>query len=162
MGKRIITCAVAMLFAVTASFAAGGAGMTIGSSAFHQGGDIPAKFTCDGGDTSPPLQIIGIPSEAKSLVLIADDPDAPSGLFTHWMVWNIPPKTNRRRTERAKRRARHEQLWETRYGAPCPPTGTHRYFFRVFALDRELDLTPGAKRSQLDAAMRGHASHKAN
>lgn len=157
MGKRIITCAVTMLFAVTASFAAGGAGMTIGSSAFHQGGDIPAKFTCDGGDTSPPLQIIGIPSEAKSLVLIADDPDAPSGVFTHWLVWNIPPQTNSVAEGSAPKGVHGKNdFGKSGYGAPCPPTGAHRYYFRVFALDRELALPSGAKRSQLDAAMKGH------
>lgn len=157
MGKRIITCAVAMLFAVTASFAAGGAGMTIGSSAFHQGGDIPAKFTCDGGGTNPPLQITGIPSEAKSLVLIADDPDAPSGMFTHWLVWNIPPQTNSV-AEGSPPKGVHgkNDFGKSGYGAPCPPTGAHRYYFRVFALDRELSLPSGAKRSQLEAAMKGH------
>lgn len=157
MGKRIITCAVAMLFAVTASFAAGGAGMTIGSSAFHQGGDIPAKFTCDGGGTSPPLQITGIPSEAKSLVLIADDPDAPSGMFTHWLVWNIPPQTNSvAEGSPPKGVLGKNDFGKSGYGAPCPPTGAHRYYFRVFALDRELSLPSGAKRSQLEAAMKGH------
>ena len=157
MGKRIITYAVTMLLAETASFAAGGAGMTIGSSAFHQGGDIPAKFTCDGGDTSPPLKIIGIPSEAKSLVLIADDPDAPSGVFTHWLVWNIPPQTNSVAEGSAPKGVHGKNdFGKSGYGAPCPPTGAHRYYFRVFALDRELALSSGAKRSQLDAAMKGH------
>jgi Raf kinase inhibitor-like YbhB/YbcL family protein len=157
MGKRIITCAVPMLFAVIVSFAAGGARMTIGSSAFHQGGDIPAKFTCDGGHTSPPLQITGIPSEAKSLVVIADDPDAPSGVFTHWLVWNIPPQTNSVAEGSAPKGVHGtNDFGKSGYGAPCPPTGAHRYYFRVFALDRELALPSGAKRSQLEAAMKGH------
>src|SRR6266705_4413894 len=93
MRKAIIAGTSAILLAAIASFAAGGAKMKITSSAFQEGGNIPSKFTCDGSDTSPPLQITGIPSEAKSLVLIADDPDAPSGLFTHWLVWNVPPQT---------------------------------------------------------------------
>jgi Raf kinase inhibitor-like YbhB/YbcL family protein len=157
MGKRIITCAVAMLFAVIASFAAGGAGMTITSPAFRQGGDIPAKFTCEGGDTSPPLQITGIPSDAKSLVLIADDPDAPSGVFTHWLVWNIPPQTNSVAEGSAPKGVHGKNdFGKSGYGGPCPPTGAHRYYFRVFALDRELALPSGAKRSQLEAAMKGH------
>ena len=94
MRKPVTSGAVVILLAVTASFAAERARMKITSSAFQEGGNIPSKFTCDGSDTSPPLQITGIPSEAKSLVLITDDPDAPSGLFTHWLVWNIPPQTN--------------------------------------------------------------------
>jgi len=157
MRKRIIACAVAMLFAVVASFGAGGARMTIRSAAFQQGGDIPAKFTCDGGDTSPPLQLSGIPPNAKSLVLIADDPDAPGGVFTHWLVWNIPPQTNSV-AEGSSPKGVHgtNDFGKPGYGAPCPPSGAHRYYFRVFALDRELALLPGAKRSQLEAALKGH------
>jgi len=94
MRRSITGGAVAILLAAIVPVAAGGAMMKITSSAFHEGGDIPPKFTCDASDTSPPLQITGIPSEAKSLVLIADDPDAPGGLFTHWLVWNIPPQTS--------------------------------------------------------------------
>src|SRR6059058_3256573 len=157
MQKRIITCAVAMLLIVVASFSAGEARITIRSPAFHQGGDIPAKFTCDGGDTSPPLQITGIALDAKSLVLIADDPDAPSGVFTHWLVWNIPPQTDSI-AEGSGPKGVHgtNDFGKSGYGAPCPPSGAHRYYFKVFALDRELDLRSGAKRSQLDAAMKGH------
>ena len=157
MRKRIFTCAVAMLFAVVASFGAGEAIMTIKSPGFHQGGDIPAKFTCDGGDTSPPLQISGIPSDAKSLVLIAEDPDAPSGVFTHWLVWNIPPQTNSV-AEGSPPKGVHgtNDFGKSGYGAPCPPSGAHRYYFKVFALDRELALPLGAKRSQLEAAIKGH------
>src|SRR5258708_31993190 len=94
MRKPITSGAVVILLAVIASFATEGARMKITSSAFQEGGNIPPKFTCDGSDTSPPLQITGVPSEAKSLVLISDDPDAPSGLFTHWRIWKIPPQTN--------------------------------------------------------------------
>jgi len=157
MQKRIIICAVAMLFIVVASFSAGEARITIRSPAFHQGGDMPAKFTCDGGDTSPPLQISGIPSDAKSLVLIADDPDAPNGVFTHWLVWNIPPQTNSLAEGSAPKGVQGtNDFGKSGYGSPCPPSGAHRYYFRVFALDRELALPPGAKRSQLEAALKGH------
>jgi Raf kinase inhibitor-like YbhB/YbcL family protein len=157
MHKPITAGAVMMLLVTSASFAAGGASMKITSSAFQGGGNIPSKFTCDGSDTSPPLQITGVPSEAKSLVLIADDPDAPGGLFTHWLVWNIPAQTNSIGEGSAPKGVHGtNDFGKSGYGAPCPPSGTHRYSFKVFALDRELDLGAGAKRSQLDAAMKGH------
>jgi len=131
--------------------------MKITSSAFQQGGSIPSKFTCDGADTSPPLQIQEIPPPAKSLALIADDPDAPGGLFTHWIVWNISPQTSTIAEGSAPKGVPGtNDFGKSGYGGPCPPSGTHRYFFKVFALDRELDLPAGGKRSQLDAAMKGH------
>jgi hypothetical protein len=146
-----------ILLAVIASFAAERARMKITSSAFHEGGNIPSKFTCDGSDTSPPLQITGVPSEAKSLALIADDPDAPGGLFTHWLVWNIPSQTNSIAEGSAPKGVHGtNDFGKSGYRGPCPPPGTHRYSFKIFALDRELDLPSGAKRSQVDAAMKGH------
>ena len=136
---------------------AGPARIKITSSAFQQGESIPAKFTCDGTNNSPALQFREIPSLAKSLVLIMDDPDAPSGLFTHWLVWNIDPKTETITEGSAPKGVQgRNDFGKTGYGGPCPPSGTHRYFFKVFALDRELDLPAGAKPSQLDAQMRGH------
>ena len=133
--------------------------MKITSSAFQEGADIPPKFTCDGANTSPPLQIADAPSEAKSLILIVDDPDAPSGLFTHWTVWNIPPQTSgiaERGTPKGVQGT--NDFGRSGYGGPCPPSGMHRYYFKVFALDRELDLPFGAKRGQLDAAIKGHVT----
>ena len=157
MQKAITSGAVVIILAVIGSFAAEGARMKINSSAFQEGGNIPSKFTCDGSDTSPPLQITGVPSEAKTLVLIADDPDAPSGLFTHWLVWNIPAQTNSV-AEGSTPKGVHgtNDFGKSGYKGPCPPPGTHRYSFKIFALDRELDLRGGAKRSQVDAAMKGH------
>ncbi len=157
MQKGIIAGASAILLAAIASFAAGGAKMKITSSAFQQGGNIPSKFSCDGANTSPPLQISDVPPETKSVVLIVDDPDAPSGLFTHWAVWNISPQTSTIAEGNAPKEVHGtNDFGKSGYGGPCPPSGTHRYYFRIFALDRELDLPSGAKRSQLDAAMKGH------
>jgi Raf kinase inhibitor-like YbhB/YbcL family protein len=156
MPRIIVAGALAIALAI-ASVTAGGAKMKITSSAFQDGGNIPSKFTCDGGDASPPLQIADVPSGAKSVVLVVDDPDAPSGLFTHWMVWNISPQTNAI-AEGTTPKGVHgtNDFGKSGYGGPCPPSGTHRYYFKIFALDRELDLPSGAKRSQLDAAMKGH------
>ena len=158
--RNAIIAGVSMTFvAAIAVSAAGGAKMKLTSSVFQQGGDIPSKFSCDGANTSPPLQISEVPAGAKTLVLIVDDPDAPSGLFTHWMVWNLSPQTSTI-SEGSAPGGVHgtNDFGKSGYGGPCPPSGTHRYYFRVFALDRKLDLANGAKRSQLDAAMKGHVT----
>src|SRR5215469_8218364 len=157
MRTSIAGGAVAILLTAIASLAAGGATMKITSSAFHEGANIPSKFTCDGSDTSPPLQIADVPSGAKSLALIVDDPDAPGGLFTHWMVWNIPPDAGAIGEGSTPKGAQGtNDFGKSGYGGPCPPSGAHRYYFKVFALDRELDLPSGAKRTQLDTAMKSH------
>jgi Raf kinase inhibitor-like YbhB/YbcL family protein len=157
MRNQIISNAFAMLFASITSFAAGEGRMTIASPALRQGGNIPSKFTCDGSNISPPLQITGVPAEAKTLVLIADDPDAPGGLFTHWLVWNISPQTNAIAEGTAPKGVQGtNDFGKTGYGGPCPPSGVHRYCFRIFVLDRELALPSGSKRGRLDAAMKGH------
>ena len=157
MTKAINAGALAIALVTLASFAAGGAKMKITSSAFQEGGNIPSKFTCDGVDSSPPLQIAEIPSSTKSLALIVDDPDAPSGLFTHWIVWNISPQTNEIVEGSAPKGVQGtSDFGKSGYGGPCPPPGTRRYYFRIFALDRELNLPSGTKRNQLDAAIKGH------
>jgi len=157
MRKVIIAGVSAIFLTATAAFAAGGAKMKITSSAFQQGGNIPSKFTCDGSNTSPALQISGIPAEAKTLVLIVDDPDAPSGLFTHWVVWNISPQMSTVAEGSTPKGVQGtNDFGKSGYGGPCPPSGMHRYYFKIFALDRELDLAASAKRGQLDAAMKGH------
>ena len=157
MQKPIIAGVSVILLAASATFAAGGARMKITSSAFQQAASIPSKFTCDGANTSPPLQISDVPSEAKSLVLIVDDPDAPGGLFTHWIVWNISPQTSTVAEGSTPKGVQGtNDFGKSGYGAPCPPSGTHRYYFKIFALDRELDLPIGAQRSQFDAAIKGH------
>jgi Raf kinase inhibitor-like YbhB/YbcL family protein len=157
MTKAINAGALAIALVALASFAAGEAKMKITSSAFQEGGNIPSKFTCDGGDRSPPLQIAEIPSSAKSLALIVDDPDAPSGLFTHWIVWNISSQTSEIAEGSAPNGVQGtSDFGKSGYGGPCPPSGTHRYYFKIFALDRELNLPSGTKRNQLDAAIKGH------
>jgi Raf kinase inhibitor-like YbhB/YbcL family protein len=134
-----------------------GGQLKISSSGFNEGSNIPPKFTCDGGDTSPPLKIDGVSATAKSLVLIVDDPDAPTGVFTHWLVWNIDPKTNFiAEASAAGGTEGKNDFGKSGYGGPCPPSGSHRYYFRVFALDRQLPLRAGAKRKEVDSAMKGH------
>ena len=153
----VSACAIAAATTALSLLAAGGAKMKITSSVFQQGGNIPSKFTCDGADTSPPLQIQEVPPTAKSLVLIVDDPDAPSGLFTHWIIWNISPQASTIAEGSAPKGVEGmNDFGKSGYGGPCPPSGTHRYFFKIFALDKELDLPAGSKRAQLDAAIKGH------
>jgi Raf kinase inhibitor-like YbhB/YbcL family protein len=157
MQRTIMAGAFAIAVAAAALLAAGGAKMKITSSAFQEGANIPSKFTCDGADTSPPLQIVDVPVGAKSLVLIVDDPDAPSGLFTHWIVWNVSPQTSGVSEGSVPKGVQGTNgFGKSGYGGPCPPSGSHRYYFKIFALDRELDFHAGAKRAQLDAAMKGH------
>jgi Raf kinase inhibitor-like YbhB/YbcL family protein len=156
MQKAIIGSTVAIVLVAIASFAAGGGKMKITSSAFQEGGDIPSKFTCDGADVNPALRFEGAPAEAKSLALIVDDPDAPVGLFTHWLAWNIDPKTTKIAENSAPPSGvqGRNDFGRSGYGGPCPPSGTHRYYFKIFALDRTLDLKSGTKRADVDAAMR--------
>ena len=132
--------------------------MRVTSSSFQEGSAIPEKFSKNGQNVSPELRIQGTPAEAKSLVMIADDPDAPVGLFTHWLVWNIDPKTSLIAEGSAPSGAVQgkNDFGDVGYGGPQPPSGTHRYYFKVFALDRTLDLKLGAKRHDLDVAMKGH------
>lgn len=132
--------------------------MKITSSAFQQRGDIPSKFSRDGGNTNPPLRIEGTPENAKSLVLVMDDPDAPVGLFTHWLVWNIDPKTTGIAEDSVPKGAVEgtNDYSTAGYGGPQPPSGPHRYYFKFFALDKTLDLRAGAKRSELEQAMKDH------
>jgi Raf kinase inhibitor-like YbhB/YbcL family protein len=158
MQRRIIIGGAAIVFLAIVCFAAGGAKMKITSTAFQDNGDIPTKFTCDGADVNPALHLDTTPVEAKSLVLIVDDPDAPVGLFTHWLVWNIDPKTTEIGESSVPSSAVQgtNDFPKTGYGGPCPPSGRHRYYFKIFALDQTLNLKPGTKRKEVDAAMLGH------
>jgi len=157
--QRVIIGGWAIVIAAFAALAAiGGATMKITSSVFSEGGTIPDKYAKAGQNVNPPLRIEGTPADAKSLLLIMDDPDAPVGLFTHWLVWNIDPKTPEI-TENSVPKGAVQGTNDypgSGYDGPQPPSGTHRYYFKVFALDQTLDLKPGAKRKEVDAAMRGH------
>ncbi len=133
--------------------------MILTSPAFEHNGKIPKKFTCSSFDVNPELQIQNVPPAAKSLALIVDDPDAPSGTFTHWTVWNIDPRTTFIKEESTPPKAVEgmTDFAKIGYGGPCPPAGKpHRYFFRLFALDFMLDLSAGANRNELESAMKDH------
>jgi len=133
------------------------------SPAFAYGQTIPRKYTCDGEDVSPPLRIEGVPSGAAALVLIVEDPDAPKRNFTHWVLYNIPPNV----TELPEGVPKAEEtpyglqgvndFGRVGWGGPCPPRGhgTHRYFFRLYALSRRLDLPPRATKDAVRSAMQG-------
>jgi Raf kinase inhibitor-like YbhB/YbcL family protein len=131
--------------------------MRITSSAFGENQPIPEKYTCDGPGTSPPLHIAGVPSSARSLALIVDDPDAPGGTFDHWLLFNIPPTTTDfAEGATAAGHPGRNGFGNTGYGGPCPPDREHRYYFKLYALDHELSLKEGAGRVDLERAMSGH------
>lgn len=136
-------------------------GMVVKSSAFSEGDSIPAKYTCDGENVNPLLEIKGAPREAKSLVLIVDDPDATNGkTWNHWLVWNIDPHTQYLSEDSIPQGGVQgtTSFGSVRYGGPCPPRGdrAHRYQFKLYALDTELGLPEGALKEDVLAAMEGH------
>jgi len=134
------------------------------SPAFVEGKEIPDQYTCQGKDSSPPLRWTAVPTGAKSLALIADDPDAPVGTWTHWVVFDLPPTTTELVEDTPKSQhlpgGAKQGLNDFRrlgYGGPCPPPGkAHRYFFKLYALDTLLDLKPGTTKKDVEAAMKGH------
>jgi Raf kinase inhibitor-like YbhB/YbcL family protein len=132
------------------------AGFEITSDAFESGGTIPSRHACDGENVSPPLAFSGLPEGTRSLALVVDDPDAPVGTFTHWLAWGIDPSADGLGQGQAAPREGRNGFGTTGYAGPCPPHGHHRYFFRLHALDAELDVEPGADRDQLDRALEGH------
>lgn len=129
--------------------------MRLKSPEFEHNGMIPSKFTCDGIDVNPALVIEDIPTETKSLTLIMDDPDAPMGTWVHWVVFNIPalPRIDEDSIPGTQGKNDFRKL---DYGGPCPPSGTHRYFFKLCALDGKLDLEEGARKEDVEKAMEGH------
>lgn len=164
MGRYVITgCVLSAVVTFLVSTAIGKEGarmgeMTILSPAFEDNGTIPAKYTCDGMDVNPPLRIKNVPAGARSLALVVDDPDAPRGMWVHWVVWNIDPKTEEIGEDTVpKDSVQGINDFEKRdYGGPCPPSGTHRYFFKLYALDALLNFSSDAGKAGLEKAMKGH------
>ena len=136
--------------------------MKLTSSAFAQGNPIPLEYTCDGDDISPPLTFTDVPDNTTSLALIMDDPDAPTGTWVHWIVWNIPSSsTGFLKGEVIIFPQGTNDNGELDYGGPCPPSGTHHYYFKLYALDTMLNLEVGATKNQLEDAMIGHIIEEA-
>ena len=129
--------------------------MQISSPAFLDGESIPSRYTCEGHDISPPIHIERIPPGTRSLVLIVDDPDAPNGNWVHWLVWNIPVTHHLNEGEVNGVEGLND-FKQQHYGGPCPPSGSHRYFFRVYALDDLLELSHTSRKPELEDAMKAH------
>lgn len=137
--------------------------MKLHSPAFSDNQFIPSKFTCDGNDTNPELDISNVPSGAKSLVLIMDDSDAPAGIFVHWTVWNIDPNTDKITENIAPEGTEGlTSADKPGYVGPCPHQGTHHYNFKLYALDTLLNLKPSSKKEDLEKAMGGHILDQAS
>ena len=129
--------------------------LTVKSPAFENNKLIPSKYTCDGEEVSPPLAVEGIPEKTKSLALIMEDPDAPAGLFIHWLVWNIPP-TDKIQENSVPGTEGLNTNKKNSYHGPCPPGGTHRYYFKVYALDTHLNLSAFSEKEVLENAIQNH------
>ena len=148
---------------------AGDNNMSLISPDFKNNGKIPVKFTCQGDNISPELKINGVSPKTKSLVLIVDDPDAPAGTWVHWVLYNIPPKTeiiseNQRKGSVILNWGAYQGLnsWnKIGYGGPCPPSGTHRYFFKLYALKQNLSLKKGATKQELENEINKNLIQKA-
>jgi Raf kinase inhibitor-like YbhB/YbcL family protein len=128
------------------------------SRAFENAHAIPSRYTCEGDDVSPALRWSNVPDGTRSLALVVDDPDAPSGVFTHWLAWGLDPGTDGLEEGNAAPREGQNDFGTTGYRGPCPPQGhgRHRYVFRLYALDAELELPAGAVKSELEQAIAGH------
>ena len=137
--------------------------MELRSSAFAANADIPSVHTCEGRDQSPPLAWSGVPAGTRSLALVVDDPDAPARTWVHWVLWNIDPNTAAIREDSVPKGAIQgmNDFRRHSYGGPCPPSGTHRYFFKLYALDTMLNLNPNSGKADLEKAMKGHILSRA-
>jgi Raf kinase inhibitor-like YbhB/YbcL family protein len=162
MGYRLIAIllmVMVLLFSASASKEVNAmAAIHVTSPAFQNNGNIPRQYTCDGKDINPPLMIANCPQGTKSLSLICDDPDAPVGTWVHWVIWNIDPSTKEIKENIVPTGAivGVNDFRKHSYGGPCPPSGTHRYFFKVYALDTMLGISPNASKADLEKAMKGH------
>lgn len=134
--------------------------MKLSSPEFQPNGMIPGKFTCQGKDVNPALVFDDVPGETKSLALIMDDPDAPMGTWVHWVVYDMPVASKINEDSVPGKQGRNN-FGKRDYGGPCPPSGTHRYFFKLYALDKELQLSEGVDKASLEKAMEGHILAKA-
>jgi len=173
--KQYLLCAFVVIFLIAGDPKAlqakdhinvkkeGGKTMEIKSSSFNHEDMIPAKYTCDGQNISPPLSWSGAPEKTKSFALICDDPDAPAGIWVHWVIFDIPANVNSlpektSRQEEITGLGKNGKNTSGRYGydGPCPPSGTHRYYFKLYALDIILNRKAGLTKEDLLAAMKGH------
>jgi Raf kinase inhibitor-like YbhB/YbcL family protein len=134
--------------------------MKLSSPVFDHKGKIPPKYTCEGENSSPPLVIEDLPEGTKSLALVVEDPDAPKRTFVHWVIYDLPV-TDRIEENTARGVQGRNDMGLTRYGGPCPPSGTHRYFFKLYALDTELNFASGVEKYELDGSIKGHILAKA-
>jgi len=129
--------------------------LTVTSDAFTDGGPIPTKYTCEGENINPPFDIGTFPDNTQCLALIMEDPDATKGIFTHWVMWNIPI-TTRIEENSAPGTQGNNSYGKPKYAGPCPPSGTHRYYFRIYALSQPLNLPEGASKEDLVTAMKDY------
>jgi len=134
--------------------------MILTSPAFKNNESIPAKYTCQGEEVSPPLAIEYIPNKTRTLALIMDDPDAQMGTWVHWVVFNMPVTEKIDENTIPGKLGTNDSNHDGAYVGPCPPSGTHRYFFKLYALDTEFNLRDGITKQQLEEAMEGHILEK--
>jgi len=160
---RFLTGTLLLVFASCAQGEGKMEKIELKSPAFRNGETIPSENTCDGADISPALEWSGVPATAKSLAIISNDPDAPMGNWSHWVLYDLPPSLHAIPAglpayEKPSIGGTHgvTDFGSLGYGGPCPPSGTHRYFFRIYALDEVLGLKPGASQKQVEKAIQEH------
>lgn len=158
----ILICFAALLFIFWPKFVSPSSNLKINSPAYQNGSEIPDKYTCNGENISPSLEIGDVPEGTKSLSLIMSDPDAPARTWIHWVVWNIPPETTTIAENSIPTNASMgtNDFGQQNYGGPCPPSGIHRYVITVYALDTTFDMPKSTTAKQLEGSMAGHTLEK--